>query len=115
MVIKLTKETKGRVSRGRDTDGEIGRGEIEEGGCEETFLCLSLNCEACRFKVPSAVAPLNYISSGILWRIFCQTGIFPGFPLLITNFAVYLYTFDQCVFNMHVCNTKNSLNIRRDE
>ena len=42
LVIKLTKETKGRVSRGRDTDGEIGGGEIEEGGCEETFLCLSL-------------------------------------------------------------------------
>jgi len=99
LVIKLTKETKGRVSRGRDTDGEIGGGEIEEGGCEETFLCLSLNCEACRFTVPSAVAPLNYISRSILWRIFCQTGIFPGFPLLITNFAVYLYTFDQCVFN----------------
>ncbi len=44
-----------------------------------------------------------------------QTGIFPGFPLLFTNFTVYLYTFDQCVFNMHVCNTKNSLNIRREE
>ena len=39
LIIKLTKETKGRVSRGRDTDGEIGDGEIEERGCEETFLC----------------------------------------------------------------------------
>ena len=48
-------------------------GEIEEGGCEETFLCLSLNCEACRFTVPSAVALLNFTSCSILWRIFCQT------------------------------------------
>jgi hypothetical protein len=39
LVIKLTKETRRRVSRGRDTDGEIGDGEITEGGCEETFLC----------------------------------------------------------------------------
>ena len=99
LIIKLTQETRRRVWRGRDMDGEIGKGQIREGGCEETFLCLSLNCEACRFTVPSAVAPLNYISRSILWRIFCQTGIFPGFPLLITNFAVYLYTFDQCVFN----------------
>ncbi len=28
--------------------------------------------------MPSAVALLNYISSGIFWRIFCQTGIFRG-------------------------------------
>ncbi len=31
---QTAKETKGRVSRGRDTDGEIGNGDIEEGGCE---------------------------------------------------------------------------------
>jgi hypothetical protein len=31
--------------------------------------------------VPPAVALLNYISSAILWRIFCQTGIFAGFSL----------------------------------
>jgi hypothetical protein len=37
-VIKLAKETRRRVSRGRDTDGEIGDGETEERGCEETFL-----------------------------------------------------------------------------
>jgi hypothetical protein len=38
--------------------------------------------------VPPAVALLNYISSGIFWRIFCQTGIFRGvFPHII-NFAV---------------------------
>ena len=34
LIIKLTKETKGRFTLGRDTDGEIGDGEIEEGGCE---------------------------------------------------------------------------------
>jgi hypothetical protein len=28
--------------------------------------------------VPPAVALLNYISSGLLWRIFCQTGTFRG-------------------------------------
>ncbi len=27
----------------RVMDGEIGKGQIGEGGCEETFLCLSLN------------------------------------------------------------------------
>ncbi len=57
----------------------IGKGQIREGGCEETFLCLSLNWVALRFTVPPAVALLNYISSGILWRIFSQTGIFAGF------------------------------------
>ena len=81
LVIKLTKETRRWAWRGRDRDGEIGKRQIVEGGCEETFLCLSLNCEACRFTVPSAVAPLNYISRSILWRIFCQTGIFAGFSL----------------------------------
>jgi hypothetical protein len=59
-VIKLTKETRRRVCRGRDRDGEIGKGQIEEGGCEETFLCLSLNWKACRFTVPPAVAILVY-------------------------------------------------------
>jgi hypothetical protein len=57
-------------------------------GCKDTFLCLSLNCEACRFTGPPAVALLNYISSGILWRIFFQTGIFAGFSLHIFYFAV---------------------------
>jgi hypothetical protein len=28
--------------------------------------------------MPSAVALMNYISSGLLWRIFCQTGTFRG-------------------------------------
>jgi hypothetical protein len=64
-------------------DGEIVEGNIEEGGCEETFLCLSLTGKTCRFRVPPAVPLLNYISCGILWRIFCQTGIFAGFSLYI--------------------------------
>jgi hypothetical protein len=38
--------------------------------------------------MPPAVALLNYISRGKLWRIFSQTGIFAGFSLLIINFAV---------------------------
>jgi hypothetical protein len=43
LEIKLIKETRRRVWRGRDRDGEIGKGQMREGGCEETFLCLSLN------------------------------------------------------------------------
>ncbi len=42
LVIKLTKKTRRRVWRGRDRDGEIGKRQIVEGGCEETFHCLSL-------------------------------------------------------------------------
>ena len=38
--------------------------------------------------MPPAVALLNYTSRGILWQIFCQTGIFAGFSLHIINFAV---------------------------
>ena len=55
-----------------------GQGQIGEGGCEKTFHCLIQTKEKCRFTVPPAVALLNYISSGILWRIFCQTGTFRG-------------------------------------
>jgi hypothetical protein len=40
-VIKLTKETRQRAWRGRDTDGEIGKGQIVEGGYEETYHCLN--------------------------------------------------------------------------
>jgi hypothetical protein len=39
LVIKLTKDTRRRVWRGRDLDGEIGKRQIVEGGCEETFHC----------------------------------------------------------------------------
>jgi hypothetical protein len=34
LIIKLTQETRRRVWRGRDMDGEIGKGQIGEGGCE---------------------------------------------------------------------------------
>ncbi len=34
LIIKLTKETRWRVWRGRDMDGEIGKGQMEEGVCE---------------------------------------------------------------------------------
>jgi hypothetical protein len=55
-------------------DGEIVEVNIEEGGCEETFLCLSLTGKTCRcrFRVPPAFPLLNYISCGILWRIFAK-------------------------------------------
>ena len=45
LAIKLTKETRRRVWRGRDytVDGEIGKRQIGEGGCEYTYHCLSLN------------------------------------------------------------------------
>ncbi len=33
-AIKLTQETRRRVWIGRDRDGEIGKGQIVEGGCE---------------------------------------------------------------------------------
>jgi len=98
LAIKLTKETRRRVWRGRDRDGEIGKRQIVEGGCEETFHCWSQTWETCRFTVPPAVALLNYISSCIFWRIFCQTGIFAGFPLYIINFAVYSCASAYCVF-----------------
>jgi hypothetical protein len=39
LIIKLTKETRRRVWRGRDLDGEIGKRQIGKGGCEETFHC----------------------------------------------------------------------------
>jgi hypothetical protein len=38
--------------------------------------------------VPPAVALLNYISSGILLRIFAKLGHFAGFSLHIINLAV---------------------------
>ncbi len=78
LVNKLTKETRRRAWRGRDRDGEIGKGQFVEGGYEETYHCLNQT-------VPPAVALLNYISSGILWRIFCQTGILAGFSLYIIH------------------------------
>ncbi len=38
--------------------------------------------------MPPAVVLLNYISSGILWRIFFQTGIFRGVFSIHILFAV---------------------------
>ncbi len=37
--------------------------------------------------MPPAVALLNYISSGTLWRIFVKLGHFAGFSLHIVNFV----------------------------
>jgi hypothetical protein len=81
LAIELTKVTRRRAWRGRDRAGEIGKRQIVEGGYEWTFHCLNQTWETCRFTVPPEVALLNYISSGKLWRIFCQTGIFAGFSL----------------------------------
>ncbi len=39
LVIKLSKESRRRVWRGRDREGEIGKGQMREGGREETFHC----------------------------------------------------------------------------
>ncbi len=110
LVIKLTR----RVRRGRDRDGETGKRQIVEGGSEETFHCWSQTWETCRFTVPPAFALLNYISSGIQYfgGFFPQLEFSRGF---LINFAVYLCTFARCVFNLHVCNTTNNLNIRRKE
>jgi hypothetical protein len=38
LIIKLTQETRRRVWKGRDRDGKIGKGKIEEGGGEEIFF-----------------------------------------------------------------------------
>ncbi len=38
LVIKLTKEMRWWVWRGRDRDGEIGEEQNMEGGCEETLI-----------------------------------------------------------------------------
>ncbi len=43
LEIKLTQDTRRRFWRGGDRDGDIGKGRIGEGGCEEIFLCLNLN------------------------------------------------------------------------
>ncbi len=67
-------------------DGEIGKGQIGEGGCESLFKTNLIRMNV--FTVPPAVALLNLISRGKLWRIFSQSGIFAGFSLHIINFAV---------------------------
>jgi hypothetical protein len=93
-------ETEGLKREGLKME-RYGKGQIGEGGCEETFHCFSQTWETCRFTVPPAVALLNYISSGILWRIFSPLGLFAGFSLYIyciINFAVYLCASAQCLF-----------------
>jgi hypothetical protein len=90
LAIKLTQETRRRAWRGRDTDGEIGKGQIREGGYEWNYLCLIQTKEKCRFTEPPAVALLNYKNSGILRRIFYQTGIFAGFSHYFCRLFMYL-------------------------
>jgi hypothetical protein len=67
----------GGFGEGGIKDGKIGKRQIGEGVCEETFQCLIQTKEKCRFTEPPAVALLNYISSGILLRIF-----FPNWDIL---------------------------------
>ena len=43
LVIKLTKEPRRRFEEGGIEMERYGKGQTGEGGCEETFLCLSLN------------------------------------------------------------------------
>jgi hypothetical protein len=49
------------------------------------FICKKFHA---RFTVPPTVALLNYISCGILWRIFAKLEHFAGFSLRINNMAV---------------------------
>jgi hypothetical protein len=59
---------------------------LKREGAKRLFCVKSPTEEKCRFTVPPAVALLNYISSGKLWRIFSQTGIFRGvFSLLFAG------------------------------
>ncbi len=38
LIIKLTQETRRRVWRGRDMGGEIGKGQIREGGVNRLII-----------------------------------------------------------------------------
>ena len=51
---------------------------LKREGVKRLFCVKSPTQEKCRSTVPPAVALLNYVSCGILWRIFCQTGTFRG-------------------------------------
>ncbi len=68
-----------------------GKGQIREGGCEETYHCLIQTKEKCRFTVPPAVALLNYISSGVLWRIFSPNLNFSRGFLYISVISPFIY------------------------
>jgi hypothetical protein len=87
-VIKLTKDTRRRVLRWRDYRGRDRRGRDWRGRVWRDFSLFNPNQEKFRFTVPPVVALLNYISSGILWRIFSQTGIFAGFSFITTYYFV---------------------------
>jgi hypothetical protein len=63
-------------------------GRLKREGVKRLFFVKSPTKEKCRFTVPPAVAMLNYISSGILWQIFCRTGIFCGVFSKYHYFAV---------------------------
>jgi hypothetical protein len=78
LIIKLTKGWDGGFRKGGIRDRKIGDREIEERGCEAIIHGLSLIWEACRYTVPPAVALINYMRSGIHWRIFSQIGTFRG-------------------------------------
>ena len=51
---------------------------LKREGVKRLIIVKSPTQEKCRFTVPPAVALLNCISSGILWRIFGQTMTFRG-------------------------------------
>jgi hypothetical protein len=62
---------------------------LKREGVKRLFCVKFPTKEKWRFTVPPAVALLNYISSGLLWRIFLpKLGYFAGFSLYIINFPV---------------------------
>ncbi len=61
---------------------------LKREGVNRLFVVKSPTKEKCRFTVPPTVALLDYISSGILWRIFAKLGYFAGFSLYFINFPV---------------------------
>jgi hypothetical protein len=73
LVIKLYRN---QTDHGDETEGLEREGlkmeRLEREGEKRLFIVKSKTKEKCRFKVPSAVALLNYISSVILWRIFAK-------------------------------------------
>jgi hypothetical protein len=89
-------------------DGEIREGEIGEEGCEETFLCFIQTKEKCRSTCSATwscsielykqwYTLADFLPNWNFRGVFCKS--------LILLF-IYVPTFAQCVFNMHVCNNK---------
>jgi hypothetical protein len=58
---------------------------VKREGVKRLFFVKSPTFEKCRFTVPPAVALLNYISSGTLWRIFL-----PNWDILRGFFLYFL-------------------------